>query len=349
MKPSEIYLNLIKESALTEDSAQLKLLEKLDLIYKNLNNNSHKWFSNTSVKGLYIFGDVGRGKTQLMDIFFQSLKTDKKLRIHFHRFMKNLHEELEIISGSIDPIHKVVKRLAKTTKVLCFDEFFVEDIGDAMLLSRFLNKAFESGITLIATSNTEPINLYEDGLHRTRFLPAIDSIYHYCDTHELISDQDYRLRTLKQVPMYMVTSEADFLEEVFNSLMTDTDALSDHIVILGRSINPIKYSKGNIWFNFSELCLGPRSSQDYVELTKEFHTIMLSSVPLLTTEYEDGARRFIALVDECYERNVNLIISAEINFTELYKGSKLTKPFQRTISRLTEMQSKDFLSKPHLA
>ena len=348
MKPSNVYLDKVKKSELSENDSQIKLLYKLDDISEKINKKTWGIFNNSSIKGLYIHGKVGRGKTQLMDIFYENLKTDKKIRLHFHRFMKKLHDDLAKIKNTIDPIFKIVKEISKKTRVLCFDEFYVEDIGDAMLLSRFLNRAFESGIILITTSNTMPRNLYENGLHRSRFMPAIQAIEHHCDVYELISEQDYRLRTLSKLPVYLVSNRKDSLEESFTSLLGKGQAINKPIKILSREIIPIKYAEGIIWFTFDNICLGSRSSKDYIELTKEFHTMLISNIPSFTNDNEEASRRFIALVDECYERNVNLIISSEMPLNILYQGTTHIKPFERTISRLTEMQSKEFLSKPHL-
>ena len=348
MKPSEIYLDRVKRKELSEDKAQINVLKKLDVISDNLNKKKWNLFNYAPIKGIYIFGKVGRGKTQVMDIFYQSLKTNLKDRLHFHRFMKMLHDELANMEETIDPIYKVVKKISKKTSVLCFDEFFVEDIGDAMLLARFLKAAFESGITLISTSNIKPDKLYENGLHRKRFLPAINAINYYCDVHELISSQDYRLRTLTQLPMYILSDKTDSLEESFDALLGEDSQTSKPINILGRQIKIINRTEGILWIDFKELCRGPRSSKDYIELTIEFHTILVSNIPAFSEQNEDASRRFRALVDECYERNINLILSSEVELVKLYQGTNLAKPFERTVSRLTEMQSAEFLSKPHL-
>tara|TARA_B110000014_G_C20125496_1_gene599122 strand:+ start:3640 stop:4689 length:1050 start_codon:yes stop_codon:yes gene_type:complete len=348
MNPSDIYADLVRRSELSEDKFQIEVLKKLDLISSNLNTKSWKWFRSKPLKGLYIYGEVGRGKTKLMDIFFLSIDSDKKVRLHFHRFMKKLHDELKEASGTVDPILKIARNMANEARIFCFDEFYVEDIGDAMLLARFLNRAFEAGITLVATSNIRPENLYINGLQRNRFLPAIDAIKNHCEIFELTSKQDYRLRTLTKMPMYLVSKDSWILEDSFNSLLGEENADDKPISILGRSLKPKKKSSGIIWFDFIELCLGPRSTKDYIELTKEFHTILLSNIPALIDQNKDGTRRFIALIDECYERNVNVILSSKYLLKNLYKGTQLNSIFQRTLSRLTEMQSKEFLSKPHM-
>ena len=208
-KPSDLYSNLVEEGQLNFDKEQRNLLVELDYISKALSQRSRSWFKRKPVKGLYIKGEVGRGKTQMMDIFFETLDVEKKKRVHFHRFMKILHDDLDKISGQKDPLKIAAKNISNETSVLCFDEFYVEDIGDAMLLGRFIKELFDNQVTLITTSNTHPDNLYKDGLHRSRFLPAIESIKENCKVNELDSAQDYRLRTLEQLEIFIICSSID--------------------------------------------------------------------------------------------------------------------------------------------
>ena len=344
-------MEMVDSGHLSFDDKQLDLLKKLDEITRDITSNSRSWFSNKSTKGLYIRGDVGRGKTQIMDIFFENLNIKKKKRLHFHRFMKVLHEDLEKLSGQEDPLLIAAKEISKSTDILCFDEFYVEDIGDAMLLGRFITKLFENEVTLIATSNTRPDDLYENGLHRDRFFPAIEALKDNCEIYELDSLQDYRLRTLEQLEIF-ITSEDDINKEKFSKNFSDLTGKdfkeNGEIEVLGRQIKTLKIAKGSVWFYFKELCEGPRSAKDYIEICTEFHTIFVSDVPIFTTDNEDSARRFIALVDECYERKVNLILSLEEALEDLYRGQKLIEPYKRTLSRLAEMRSREYLSKPHL-
>ena len=266
--------------------------------------------------------------------------------------MQNLHNDMNRMTRQEDPIKRIVEKLARKADVLCFDEFFVEDIGDAMMLARFLDKLFEVGIPLVATSNIHPKFLYEGGLHRDRFYPAIESIKKHCQIYELKTSQDYRLRNLEQEKIQLIsgTKETDeILSKHFNSLAQGEIKLAQTIEILGRNINTKKLSQGVAWFNFNDICEGPRSSKDYIEISKEFHTLLVSDIPLLTESKENETRRFIALIDECYERKVNLIISSEKEIKEIYSGSKLSKPVERTLSRLEEMKSREFLSLPHLS
>ena len=351
MKPSELYLNLIDDGQLSFDKEQAKLLEKFNHLNESLTKRSKSWFGQKKIKGLYIRGEVGRGKTQMMDIFFETLNIQEKKRVHFHRFMKILHDDLDKISAQKDPLKKVAKEISKKTKVLCFDEFYVEDIGDAMLLGRFINELFENKVTLITTSNTHPDNLYRDGLHRSRFLPAIKSIKENCEIYELNSAQDYRLRTLEQLEIFIIGKGDQGIKELesnFTELTNGEFQDGQKIKILGREINTIKLAQGSLWVSFKEICEGPRSAKDYIEVCSEFHTLFVSNVPIMKGSNDDSARRFIALVDECYERNVNLILSMETELQQIYSGERLLEPFKRTISRLEEMRSKEYLSRPHL-
>ena len=352
MKPSQIHEDLVSNEKLIDDSAQKKLLVELDRLQEKVTIRSRSWFTKKPLDGLYIYGSVGSGKTQLMDIFFQSLETSNKVRLHFHRFMQNLHNDMNRMTRQEDPIKRIVEKLARKADVLCFDEFFVEDIGDAMMLARFLDRLFEVGIPLVATSNIHPEFLYEGGLHRDRFYPAIASIKNHCKIYQLKTSQDYRLRNLEQEKIQLIsgTKETDeILSKHFNSLAQGEIKLAQTIEILGRNINTKKISQGVAWFYFNEICEGPRSSKDYIEISKEFHTLLISDIPLLTESKENETRRFIALIDECYERKVNLIISSEKNIKEIYSGSKLLKPIERALSRLEEMKSSEFLSLPHLS
>tara|TARA_B100000700_G_scaffold119327_1_gene134126 strand:- start:707 stop:1765 length:1059 start_codon:yes stop_codon:yes gene_type:complete len=352
LKPSQIHEDLVSNEKLIDDSAQKKLLVELDRLQEKVTIRSRSWFTKKPLDGLYIYGSVGSGKTQLMDIFFQSLETSNKVRLHFHRFMQNLHNDMNRMTRQEDPIKRIVEKLARKADVLCFDEFFVEDIGDAMMLARFLDRLFEVGIPLVATSNIHPEFLYEGGLHRDRFYPAIESIKKHCQIYELKTSQDYRLRNLEQEKIQLISGSKEtdeILSRHFNSLAQGEIKLAQAIEILGRNINTKKISQGVAWFYFNEICEGPRSSKDYIEISKEFHTLLISDIPLLTESKENETRRFIALIDECYERKVNLIISSEKNIKEIYSGSKLLKPIERALSRLEEMKSREFLSLPHLS
>lgn len=302
-------------------------------------------------KGIYFWGGVGRGKTYLMDTFYQSLPFTRKSRMHFHRFMHRVHAELRLFDGQENPLLCVADKLAQEAKVICFDEFFVSDITDAMLLGTLLTALFERGVCLVATSNVEPSQLYKNGLQRARFLPAIDAIERYCHIYHLESDMDYRLRALTQAPIYhfpLTMNAARQLELYFAQLVPHADSSPSHILINQREIQVVREDQGVVHFDFSILCEGMRSQLDYIEIACTYHTVLLSNVKQMSAENDDAARRFIAMVDEFYERHVKLIISAEVALSDLYQMGQLSFEFERTRSRLQEMQSHAYLALAHL-
>lgn len=306
----------------------------------------------TPFRGLYLWGSVGRGKTMLMDILYESLPEGVGLRMHFHRFMYRVHAELNQLSGTANPLEKVADNFAEQARVLCFDEFFVSDIGDAMILGELLRYLFERGVTLVATSNVEPVNLYANGLQRRRFLPAIGLLEQHTDILHLDSPVDYRLRVLSQAEIYHSPLDAAAQVQMHGSFQALAPMHSEENVELsieGRPIAALAVADDVVWFDFPAVCMGPRSAADYIELSREFHAVLISGVPRFTTSEEDAARRFISLVDEFYERNVKLILSAAVPLTELYAGERLRFEFERTVSRLIEMQSQDYLARHHLA
>lgn len=303
-----------------------------------------------SVRGLYLHGSVGRGKTLMMDLFFQGLPFAAKRRQHFHRFMAMVHEELKKLRDTTDPLETVADRIAADCRVLCFDELAVDDIADAMLLGTLLTALFERGVTLVATSNIAPRELYRDGLQRQRFLPAIEAIEANTTVLGIDGDRDYRLRVLEGAAMYLTPADAaadSRLERFFAAIAPDASANRGALEIHGRKIAYRASSDGIVWFDFDAICDGPRSKDDYIELACEFHTVIVANVPQLTRDLENPARRLIALVDEFYDRKVKLKLSAAVPLASLYSGSKLAREFERTKSRLTEMQSHDYLAAPH--
>lgn len=303
------------------------------------------------LKGLYFWGGVGRGKTYLVDTFYECLPTERKLRIHFHRFMHKVHDELKTLVGVSDPLKIVADRFKAETDILCFDEFFVSDITDAMILGTLMQELFARGITLVATSNIEPDGLYRNGLQRARFLPAIALIKEHTVIVNVDSGIDYRLRTLEQAEIYHAPLDAkaeENLQNYFQALSADPRCDRALIEIAGRQLRSRKEAKGIIWFDFSELCETARSQYDYMELSKLYHTVLLSGVTQMGQGRDDVARRFIALVDEFYERHVKLIISASEPMEKLYTQGLLTFEFKRCLSRLQEMQSHDYLAREHL-
>jgi cell division protein ZapE len=300
--------------------------------------------------GLYLWGGVGRGKTYLVDTFFECLPFERKLRVHFHRFMQRVHAELVGLEGQKNPLEVVADRLSREARVLCFDEFFVTDIGDAMILGVLMQALFARGVTLVATSNIEPGNLYENGLQRQRFLPVIDLIERYTRVVNVDAGVDYRLRTLQQAELYHFPLDegADSsLRDSFERLAPEPGKHWERLEINNRYLTCRCVADDVAWFDFAELCEGPRSQNDYIELARIFHAVLISGVPEFGVDKDDQARRFVNLVDEFYDRNVKLVLAAAKPLLELYVGGKLEFEFQRTVSRLQEMQSYEYLAREH--
>ena len=355
------YENSLNAEGHTRDPAQELVVDKLADLQAELLRHAtaprglgrllYRVPKNSGVKGVYLWGGVGRGKTFLMDLFYETLAVEKKTRIHFHRMMSDVHARLKALGDIEDPLDQVAADIARETTVLCFDEFFVSDIADAMILGRLLDGLFRRGVTMVATSNSPPAELYRDGLQRQRFLPAIDLIDTYTDVVMLDGDTDYRLRLLQQAGTYLTPADADadkklkhYFAEVASGAIEDGRALE----ILGRGIRTERCAKGVAWFDFLEICDGPRSQQDYIEIARCYPTVIVSNIPVLDVKLEDQARRFIALVDEFYDRKVKLLLSAAAAIESIYVGAKLVFEFERTSSRLIEMQSKAYLHAPHL-
>ena len=304
------------------------------------------------VRGIYLWGGVGRGKTFLMDLFFNTLPVARKRRIHFHRMMSEVHARLRELKHVEDPLEQVAADIAQETDVLCFDEFFVSDIGDAMILGRLMQGLFRRGLTLISTSNLPPSDLYAGGLQRERFLPAIQSLEENTQVLELGGETDYRLRRLQRAGTFLCPADHDadetlarYFGEAASGIVEDDTVIE----VLGRAIPARKSAKGIVWFEFQALCEGPRSQQDYIEIARWYPTVILSGVPVLDAENENAARRLISLVDEFYDRRVKLVLSAAAPIPSLYQGKLLRFEFERTVSRLTEMQTDKYLHSPHLS
>lgn len=366
MSPADRYRQLLDSNTISPDSSQQQAVAQLQLLYEQLqayfvqiDRNRGGFLSFLRAKpatprGLYLWGGVGRGKTFLMDMFYECLPAGKKRRTHFHRFMQRVHKDLAELKGEKNPLEKVAEGIAGEARILCFDEFFVSDIGDAMLLAGLLTSLFERNVVLLATSNIAPGGLYENGLQRDRFLPAIGLIQQHCNVMEIASGVDYRLRSLSSAPLYYTPlddcSDAS-LARSFAELAPDTDDTStfnaESVEILGRFIEVRQCCDDVIWFDFHELCGGPRSASDYVEIAKLYHAVLIGGIPELGEKEEDLARRFVNLIDELYDRNVKLVIAAEKPIETLYSGRKLAFEFQRTQSRLIEMQSHEYLAKEH--
>jgi cell division protein ZapE len=368
MTPTQRYQADLERAGFYPDPAQRQAIEYLQSLYDRLlaaEQDSNRGGllrrllagfkppqSIQPVKGLYLWGGVGRGKTYLMDTFYDALPFERKMRVHFHRFMQRIHADLKKIEGEKNPLQLIAAQLAAEVRVICFDEFFVSDITDAMLLGGLFEQLFGRGVTLVATSNIMPDGLYKDGLQRSRFLPAIALINQHTDVINVDGGVDYRLRALEQAELYHfpLDDEANnSLGRSFASLNPDEQHLQENqpLDIKGRLIVARRVCDDVVWFDFKQLCDGPRSQADYIELAREFHTVLISDVPQMAASTDDMARRFINLVDEFYDRNVKLVLSAEVALELLYLGGKLSFEFERTRSRLWEMQSHDYLAKEH--
>ncbi len=304
-----------------------------------------------SIQGLYFWGGVGRGKTYLVDTFYECLPTDKKLRIHFHRFMHKVHDEMNELKGVNDPLKVVAAKFAEQTKIICFDEFFVSDITDAMILGTLLEELFKLGVVFVTTSNIVPDDLYKNGLQRARFLPAIALLKQHCEIVNVDSGVDYRLRALEKAEIYHypLDAQADInLHTYFQQLAPEVGTENSEIEIENRMIATREVADGVVWFDFSAICETARSQVDYMEISRIYHSVLLSNVKQMGQQNDDAARRFIAMVDEFYERKVKLIISASVALECLYTEGTLNFEFKRCISRLQEMQSHDYLAEAHI-
>ncbi|WP_263078304.1 cell division protein ZapE [Endozoicomonas sp. Mp262] len=362
-KPETRYQQELAHNGFSDDPAQALAIRHLQALYDQLvtpkasplKKAFQLWFpkKETPLKGLYLWGGVGRGKTWLMDLFYESLPFEHKTRMHFHHFMKYVHEELRSLAGVQNPLQQIASGMAKKSVIICFDEFFVSDITDAMILAGLLEALFKKGVILVTTSNVAPDNLYKDGLQRVRFLPAIDLLNTHTTVLNIDGGTDYRLRILEQATTYYTPLNQNaqaHLAATFDSLVSGTRYVeTSPITLLNRPIHCVKRHEGIGWFLFEALCDGPRSQNDYMELACLFHTVLLEGLPELDESKDDQARRFISLVDEFYDRNVTLILSAYSPINEIYTGSRLAFEFQRTASRLHEMQSKEFLARTHIA
>ena len=357
--PSQLYEKGLARGDWQHDPAQASALQTLDRIHADLIEQKPvslfgkigaAFRDTVPVHGLYLWGGVGRGKTFLTDLLFESLPEENKTRWHFHRFMQDIHARLRKLSNTEDTLSVIARDLAKDTRLLVLDEFFVSDIGDAMILGRLLDQLFARGVCLVTTSNIPPGELYRDGLQRSSFLPAIALLEKHCDIVKLESARDYRLRHLSQGATYLTPGNdhaerclADHYRRLSQHHIADTKPL----LINDRQIIVKALSEGIAWFEFSELCEGPRAVSDYIEIARDFHTVLLSNVPRFGPHNEDPARRFVHLIDEFYDRHVNLILSAEADPISLYHGEKLEREFERTSSRLIEMQSMAYLALEH--
>ncbi len=330
--------------------ADLIRAEKLSVVARLMRRFSSTPGHGEAVRGVYLWGSVGRGKTWVMDLFFDSLPFKSKRRSHFHRFMQGVHEGLKNHRNQVDPLAAVATDLARDARIICLDELFVSDIADAMLLGGLFTHLIDRGVTLVFTSNLPPAQLYRNGLQRQRFLPAIALIERHCEVVCVDGSTDYRLRQLTRMPIYLQSDSARTaadLAEIFEDLADGLGTTGGSIEIEGRPIEVERVCDNVVWFDFAALCEGPRSQNDYVSIAREFQSVLISSVPVFDRDREDAARRFIAVVDEFYDRRVNLVMSAAAAPTQLYRGERLRFEFERTASRLIEMQSEEYLASEH--
>ena len=336
------------------DPAQRRAIEALQRcaddwsVYKSRRSSALKKLINRPdiPRGVYMYGGVGRGKSFLMDCFFNVVPLKRKVRLHFHEFMREVHRELAGLQGTVNPLDVLGARMAKRYKLICFDEFHVADITDAMILHRLLMALFENGVGFVTTSNFKPDDLYPGGLHRDRILPAIALLNGRLEVLNVDDGTDYRRRTMEQVKLYHMPLglEADTqMAQAFDRLAEVPDE-NPLLHIEAREIQSLRKAGGVVWFDFKQLCGGPRSQNDYLELAQQFHTVLLSNVPYMPVSMASPARRFTWLVDVLYDRRVKLIMSAAVVPEELYTDGPLAHEFVRTVSRLNEMQSKEFLA-----
>ncbi len=359
---AEIYATEVKKRGFTPDRAQLQALAPLERLRSELAAAADASIGSRLIKklrtggkaepirGVYLWGGVGRGKTWLMDLFYNSIVDAGKRRSHFYRFMQATHAELGKLKRQQAPLALVADRIAAGARVLCFDELFVTDIADAMLLGGLFQALLDRNVALVFTSNVAPKDLYRGGLQRQRFLPTIALLERHTDVVHVDGKVDYRLRHLADAKLYLDSADPGAeaaLAAVFDQLSDgDTESLG-YIAIETRKIPVRRESENVVWFDFAALCEGPRAAADYIHIAREYQSVLVSDVPLFDATRDDAARRFVSLVDEFYDRGVNLIVSAAAAPQALYRGERLRLEFERTTSRLIEMQSRDYLAREH--
>ncbi len=358
MKPSTKYSEFMQQSEFYPDDAQLHSVYLLDKLYDKIVERDRNQQGvlgrifrprKNSLEGLYLWGGVGRGKTFLMDIFFEVLPVKNKKRYHFHQFMQQIHNDLEKQENGKNPVKSIARKLAQDTRVLCIDEFVVTDIGDAMLIGRLLEALFEEDVLLVTTSNSPPEELYKDGLQRGNFLPTIDLLDKNCLVANMDGGQDYRKLGLKHTKLYQVPHDHAAIKNIQDYINSHLVAVKEHefLMINGRKINYEFCAEDTVWFSFEELCKTNRSRFDYLEIASLFNTIILTDIEVMHQRNADVARRFISLIDVLYDHKIKLICTAEVPVEALYQHSYMAFEFTRTISRLLEMQSLEYIGQTH--
>jgi cell division protein ZapE len=360
----EDYARELRERGWHSDSAQLAALSRLEAlrsvlvaqqlrlgVFGRLRRLLRPQSGGSAPRGVYLWGGVGRGKTWLMDLFYDSVGTVPRRRRHFHQLMREVHGGLAALRERQEPVRLLARRLARRASLWCLDELQVSDIADAMLLGTLFEELLRQGVTLVVTANVPPSGLYRDGLQRSRFLPAIALLERELDLIEVDAGIDYRLRQLRQAPIYLSAADPatpSRLAALFAELAGLHAESARHIQLNGRTLTAHKRAGGVVWFGFAAICEGARSALDYAELAQDFHTVFVSDIPVLGAARDDAARRLISLVDEFYDRGVKLVVSAAAAPADLYRGERLGFEFRRTASRLVEMQSEEYLARAHL-
>ena len=351
------YEAALAERGFSSDPAQLRAVAELERCatdwarYKQKRSNSLKKLINRPEvpKGVYMYGGVGRGKSFLMDLFFNAVPLKRKTRLHFHEFMREVHRELRELQGTQNPLDVLGQHMAQRYKLICFDEFHVADVTDAMILHRLLDSLFANGVGFVTTSNFHPDGLYPNGLHRDRILPAIELLKQKLAVINVDNGTDYRGRALTHIDLYHcpLGPQADAAMKVAFDQLAEAHDEDPKLHIESREITAVRRAGGVVWFDFRTLCGSPRSQNDYLELATRFHTLMLSNVPQMGVQQASEARRFTWLVDVLYDRRVKLVMSAAVQPDELYVQGPMSHEFPRTVSRLGEMQSQEFLALEH--
>ncbi len=349
-----LYEQTLADRGFKADAAQLVAVAALERCenewadYKARRSNAlTKLISRPPIpRGVYMYGGVGRGKSFLMDCFFQSVPLTRKTRLHFHEFMREVHRELQDLKGTVNPLDELGRRIARRFRLICFDEFHVADVTDAMILHRLLDAMFANRVSIVTTSNFHPDGLYPNGLHRDRILPAIELLKSRLEVINVDAGTDYRQQTLAQIDMYHCPLGAEADAAMAHAFEQLAEAREEPPVmqIEQRTLHALRRAGGVVWFDFKNLCGGPRSQNDYLELASRFHTVLLSGVPQMSPRLASEARRFTWLVDVLYDRRVKLVLSAAVPAEQLYTEGPLAHEFPRTVSRLHEMQSAEFLA-----